>query len=172
MNFFTIDFFGIMVVLPRFYIYTKFWVNPILFPEQNKNNFYQMHNFFSCYVLILSIHRNPQTEVNIFKYFTSMGEYFYSNEKEKGKNLFLCKIWDYESLWKTPDYFFGMKKKENICLRNIRNDEGFWEAPNHFFCMKKKERKKVKKPFQGKCKAARVLWKLSYFFCRVPHKRR
>ena len=50
-----------------------------------------MYNFF-CYVLILSIHMNPQTPVNIFKHFTSKGEHLYSNEKEKGKNLFLCKI--------------------------------------------------------------------------------
>ena len=35
---------------------------------------------------------NPQTSVNIFKHFTSKGEHFYLNEKEKGKNLFLCKI--------------------------------------------------------------------------------
>ena len=79
----------------------KFWVDPMLFPEQRKKSFYQMYSFFSRYVLILSIHMNPQTQVNILKYFKSKGEHLYSNEKEKGKNLFLCKIWNYEGLWET-----------------------------------------------------------------------
>ena len=51
-----------------------------------------MYNFFSCYVLLSSIYVNAQTQVSFFKCFTSKGEYLYFNQKEKAKNLFLCKI--------------------------------------------------------------------------------
>ena len=51
--------------------YMKFRFDPMYFPDRNKRSSYQMYNFFSCYVLILIIYMKPQTQVSIFKYFTS-----------------------------------------------------------------------------------------------------
>ena len=148
----------------------------MLFLEQNRKSFYQMCNFLSYYVLILSIHMNPQTLVNIFEHFTSKGEHLYLNEKGKGKNLFLCKIWNYEPLWKTPNYFFCMKRKEKkkgkkpACV--TFEMMVFAKLPIISFVWKRKNRKKEKNLFRGKYEDARVLWKLSYSFCSVPFRTR
>ena len=153
----------------------KFWVDPMLFPEQNKKRFYQMYNFFSCYVLILSIHMSPQTQVNIFKYFTSKGEHLSSNEKEKGKNIFLSKTWNYGGLWGTPNYFFCMKKKEKKNKKKIfacitfEMMKVFGKLPIISFISKRQKGKKGKNLVRGKYKAVRVFWKFSYFFCSVPY---
>ena len=163
-----------MVLLTRFHI-RNFGSIQCFFLNKIKRVFIKCTTFF-CYVLILSIHMNPQTSVNIFKHFTSKGEHLYLNEKEKGKNLFLCKIWNYEPLWKTPNYFFSMKRKEKkkgkkpACV--TFEMMVFAKLPIISFVWKRKKRKKEKNLFRRKYKATMVLWKLSYSFCSVPFRTR
>ena len=129
-----------------------------------------MCNFLSCYVLILSIHMNPQTLVNIFEQFTSKGEHLYSNEKGKGKNHFLCKIMNLYGNF--PFFSFAWKRKERkktfACV--IFEMMVFGKLPIISFVWKRTKRKKGKNLFQVKYEPARVLWKLSNSFYSVSFK--
>ena len=67
---------------------------------------------------------------------------------KKGKNLFLCKIWNYEGLWETPNYFFCLKKKEKkkrektfSCIA-FEMMKVFWKLPIIYFLWKRKKNDK------------------------------
>ena len=92
----------------------------MLFPERNKKSSYKMNNFFSCYVLILSIHMNPKNEASILKYFRSKGEHLSSNEKrKKGKTFFSVKFEIIKVFGKLQFFLLHKKeRKEKIALVN------------------------------------------------------
>ena len=140
--------------------YTKFRVDPMQFLEQNKKSFYQ--TIFSCYVLILSIHMNPQTRVSIFKYFRSKGQYLYSNEKKKRKNLFFCKnLKFWRSLGNSQLFLVHEKEKKE------KREETF--SCVTFEMMKVFGKiKKGKKPFQGKIRSCKGHMETPIFLLQSP----
>ena len=144
----------------------------MLFPEQNRKSFYQMCNLLSSYVLILSIHMNPQTLVNIFEHFTSKGEHLIRMKKRKGKTFSFVKFEIMNLYGKLPIFSFAWKRKERkktfACV--IFEMMVFGKLPIISFVWKRTKKKKGKKPFHVKYEAARVLWKLSYSFYSVPFK--
>ena len=69
--------------------YTKFRVDPILFPERNKRSSNQMYKIFSSYVLILNIHMKPQVSLNVSHQRDNVS--IWMKKKKKRKKLFLFK---------------------------------------------------------------------------------
>ena len=83
---------------------------------------------------------NSQTQATIFKYFTSKGEHFYSNEKDKREKP------------------FPLQKFE---IMNV-----FGKLP--IISLYEKEKKKGKKPFQGKIRSCKGLIETPIFLFQCP----